>query len=144
MSDMPDTQEEYEPRIIGFLCHWCLNAGADQAGVSRFQFPPNIRIIWVMCSGMVHPNIVIEALMTGADGVLICGCHPGNCHYLEGNLLAERRSEAIEAILQDLDLETERYRLELISASEGQRFSEIITEMVKELKDLGPNPYNPN
>jgi len=134
-------EEEYEPFIVGFLCNWCSYAGADLAGTSRIQYPPNIRIIRVMCSGMVHPNLVINALTKGADGVLICGCHPGDCHYLEGNLRAESRAEAIELMLEDFGLEPERFRLEWVSASEGDKFAKVVTEMVEQLRTLGPSPY---
>ena len=131
----------FEPLMIGFCCNWCSYAGADLAGVSRLQYPPNVRIIRVMCSGMVHPNLVIDALTKGADGVLMCGCHPGDCHYLEGNLKAEKRAEAIELMLQDFGIEEERFRLEWVSASEGPRFAQVVTEMVKKIKELGPSPY---
>ena len=136
-----EKEAQYEPLIISFCCNWCSYAAADLAGVSRLQYPPNIRIIRVMCSGMVHPNMVIEALTKGADGVLMCGCHPGDCHYLEGNLRAEKRAEAIKLMLEDFGLEEERYRLEWISASEGKRFAEVVTEMTEELRKLGPSPY---
>ncbi|ADJ26035.1 methyl-viologen-reducing hydrogenase delta subunit [Dehalogenimonas lykanthroporepellens BL-DC-9] len=131
----------YEPLVICFACNWCSYAAADLAGVSRIQYPPNVRIIRVMCSGMVHPNLVIDALTKGADGVLMCGCHPGDCHYREGNLKAEARAEAIQLMLQDFGLEEERYRLEWVSASEGARFAQVVTEMVGQLKQLGPSPY---
>lgn len=131
----------FEPLIIGFCCNWCSYAGADLAGVSRLQYPPNIRIIRVMCSGMVHPNIVIDALTKGADGVLMCGCHPGDCHYQDGNLKAEARAEAIKLMLQDFGIEGERFRLEWVSAAEGTRFSQVVTEMVEKVKQLGPSPY---
>ncbi|MFQ6082640.1 MAG: hydrogenase iron-sulfur subunit [Candidatus Aminicenantia bacterium] len=134
-------QEEFEPLIIGFCCNWCSYAGADLAGVSRIQYPPNIRIIRVMCSSMVHPNLVIDALTKGADGILICGCHPGDCHYKEGNLKAEKRAEAIQLMLQDFGLEEERFRLEWVSASEGQRFAQVVREFTEQLRELGPNPY---
>ena len=133
--------ETFQPLIIGFCCNWCSYAGADLAGVSRMQYPPNIRIIRVMCSGMVHPNLVIDALTKGADGVLMCGCHPGDCHYLEGNLKAQARAEAIKLMLQDFGIEEERFRLEWVSASEGGRFAEVVTEMTEQIKQLGPNPY---
>ena len=135
------TQETYEPLLIGFCCNWCAYAAADLAGVVREQYPPNIRVIRVMCSGMIHPNLVIDALTKGADGVLICGCHPGDCHYREGNLRAEARAEAIKLMLQDFGLEEERFRLEWVSASEGKKFARIITEMVDQLRKLGPSPY---
>lgn len=134
-------EEEFEPLVIAFCCNWCSYAGADLAGVSRFQYPPNIRIIRTMCSGMVHPNLVMDALTKGADGVVICGCHPGDCHYLEGNLVTEKRAEAIDLMLEDFGLEPERFRLEWISASEGDKFAKVMTEMVETLKTLGPSPY---
>ena len=135
--------DEFEPNIIAFCCNWCSYAGADLAGTSRAQYPTNIKIIRVMCSGMVHPNLVMDALTKGADGVLICGCHPGDCHYPEGNLVAEKRATAIDLLLEDFGLEPERFRLEWVSASEGQKFVRVITEMVEDLKMLGPSPYNP-
>ena len=134
-------EETFEPVIIGFCCNWCSYAGADLAGVSRQQYPPNLRIIRVMCSGMVHPNLIIDALTKGADGVLICGCHPGDCHYLEGNLKAENRKEAIELLLEDFGIEPERFRLEWVSASEGPRFAEVIREMTETVRALGPSMY---
>ena len=134
-------EENYEPVIVGFCCNWCSYAGADLAGVSRQQYPPNLRIIRVMCSGMVHPNLVIDALTKGADGVIICGCHMGDCHYLSGNEKAENRKEAIELLLEDFGLEPERFRLEWVSASEGPRFAEVIREMTGEVRALGPSPY---
>lgn len=132
---------DFEPLIIGFCCNWCSYAGADLAGTSRLQYPPNIRIIRVMCSGMVHPNLVIDALTKGADGILICGCHPGDCHYQEGNLKAEKRAEAIKLMLQDFGIEDERFKLEWVSASEGPKFSQVVKEFTGIIKQLGPNPY---
>jgi F420-non-reducing hydrogenase iron-sulfur subunit len=134
-------EETFEPVIIGFCCNWCSYAGADLAGVSRQQYPPNLRIIRVMCSGMVHPNLVIDALTKGADGVLICGCHIGDCHYLDGNVKAENRKEAIELMLEDFGIEPERFRLEWVSASEGPRFAEVIREMTETVRALGPSMY---
>jgi F420-non-reducing hydrogenase iron-sulfur subunit len=134
-------EEEFEPLIIAFCCNWCSYTGADLAGTSRFQYPPNVRIIRVMCSGMVHPNLVIDALSKGADGVIMCGCHPGDCHYLEGNLKAQNRADAIFLLLEDLGIEYERYRLEWVSASEGQKFAETMKEFTETVKGLGPNPY---
>jgi F420-non-reducing hydrogenase iron-sulfur subunit len=133
--------EDFEPAIISFCCNWCSYAGADLAGASKIQYPSNVLIIRSMCSGMIHPNFVIEALTTGADGVLICGCHPGDCHYLEGNLKTEKRAEAIDLMLEDMGLEPERFRLEWISASEGNKFASTVKDMVRTLKDLGPSPY---
>jgi len=134
-------EEAFEPLIVSFCCNWCSYAGADLAGVSRLQYPPNIRIIRVMCSGMVHPNLVIDALTKGADGVLICGCHPGDCHYKEGNLKAEKRAEAIILMLEDFGLEEVRFRLEWVSASEGPKFAQVAREFTKKIKELGPSPY---
>ena len=135
------TNGDFEPNIVAFCCNWCSYAGADLAGVSRLQYPPNMRIIRVMCSGMVHPNLVIDALTKGADAVLICGCHIGDCHYLEGNLKAENRKEALELLLEDFGLEPERFRLVWISASEGPRFAEVMTGMTETVRALGPSPY---
>jgi F420-non-reducing hydrogenase iron-sulfur subunit len=134
-------EDEFEPKIVTFCCNWCSYAGADLAGMSRAQYPTNVRIIRVMCSGMVHPNLVIDALTKGADGVLVCGCHPGDCHYIDGNLKTEKRAEAIELMLEDFGLEPERFKLEWVSASEGQKFAQVVTEMVETLKMLGPSPY---
>ncbi len=131
----------FEPIVVAFCCNWCSYAGADLAGTSRLQYPPNIRIVRVMCSGMVHPNLIIDALTKGADGVLVCGCHPGDCHYIDGNLKTEKRAEAIELMLEDFGLEPERFRLEWVSASEGPRFAQVATEMVEQVKSVGPNPY---
>ena len=131
----------WQPKILGILCNWCSYAGADLAGVSRLQYPPNLRVVRVMCSGMVHPNLVIDALTKGADAVIICGCHLGDCHYLEGNVKAENRKEALELLLEDFGLEPERFRLEWISASEGPRFAEVIREMTEAVRELGPSPY---
>ena len=130
-----------DPVVIAFCCNWCSYTGADLAGTSRLQYPPQIRIIRVMCSGMVHPNLVIDALTKGADGVMICGCHPGDCHYLEGNLRAQKRSEAITLLLEDFGLEPERFRLEWVSASEGPRFAQVMTDMVEAVRAIGPSPY---
>jgi F420-non-reducing hydrogenase iron-sulfur subunit len=135
-------ENEFEPKILAFCCNWCSYAGADLAGVSRLQYSPNIRIIRVMCSSMVHPNLIINALIKGADGVLICGCHHGDCHYIEGNLTTEKRADAIFLLLEDFGLEEERFRLEWISASEGPKFAQVMNEMVDTIKELGPSPYS--
>lgn len=131
----------FEPLILALACNWCAYAGADLTGISRIQYPPSVRIIRVMCSGMVHPNLVIEALTKGADGVIMCGCHPGDCHYLEGNLRAEKRADALKLMLQDFGIEEERFRLEWISASEGPRFAQVMTEFTEQIRSLGPSPY---
>ena len=134
-------QDQFEPVIVAFCCNWCSYAGADLAGVSRIQYPPNARIIRVMCSGMIHPNLVINALTKGIDGVLVCGCHLGECHYVEGNKKAVDRAEGIDLMLEDFGLEPERFRLEWISSSEAQKFAEVMTEMTETLRALGPSPY---
>ena len=131
------TEEDADKKIVAFCCNWCSYAGADLAGVSRLQYPPNIRIIRVMCSGMVHPNLVIEALTKGIDGVIMCGCHIGDCHYLKGNEFARDRFERFQDVLKIFNLE-KRFRLEWVSASEGKRFSEVITEFTNQIKTLGP------
>ena len=141
MNEEKTKENEFEPLILAFCCNWCSYAGADLAGISRMQYPTNIRIIRVMCSGMIHPNLVIDALTRGADGVIICGCHPGDCHYLEGNLIAEKRADAIRLMLEDFGLEDERFSLEWISASEGPRFAHVMTEFTETIKKLGPSPY---
>jgi F420-non-reducing hydrogenase iron-sulfur subunit len=133
--------ENFEPLIIGFCCNWCSYAGADLAGVSRIQYPTSLRIIRVMCSGMIHPNLVVDALNHGADGILLCGCHPGDCHYQEGNLKAEKRAEAIKLMLEDFGIEPERFRLEWVSASEGPKFAQVIKEFTEQVRNLGANPY---
>lgn len=139
--ELEKLDSNFEPLIIAICCNWCSYAGADLAGVSRLQYPSNIRIIRVMCSGMVHPNLVINALTKGADGVIMCGCHPGDCHYQEGNLTAQKRAEGIFLMLDDFGIERERYRLEWISASEGIKFAQVMREFTEEVKKLGPNQY---
>jgi len=134
-------ETEFEPRIIAFCCNWCSYAGADLAGTARIPYPPNILIIRVMCSGMVHPALVVDSLTKGADGVLICGCHLGDCHYIDGNLKTERRAEALKLMLEDMGIEPERFRLEWISSSEGEKFARVMREMVDQIKKLGPNPF---
>jgi F420-non-reducing hydrogenase iron-sulfur subunit len=131
----------FEPKIIGFLCNWCSYAGADLAGVSRIQYPPNIRIIRVMCSGRIDPVFVLKAFKDGADGVLVAGCHlPSDCHYISGNFKAMRRINLLKKILEEFGIEPERVRLEWVSASEGDKFATVVRDMVKEIKELGPNP----
>jgi len=132
----------FEPRMVAFCCNWCSYTGADLAGTSRIQYPANVRIVRVMCSGMVHPNLVMDAFTKGADGVLICGCHPGDCHYMEGNLRAQKRAEAITLMMQDFGLEEDRFRLEWVSASEGPRFAALMKEFTDKVRELGPSPYS--
>lgn len=132
----------FEPKIIGFLCNWCSYAGADLAGVSRIQYPPNIRIVRVMCSGRIDPAFILKAFKDGADGVLIAGCHlPSDCHYISGNFKAQRRIILLKKTLKGFGIEPERVRLEWVSASEGDKFAAVVRDMVKEIKELGPNPF---
>jgi F420-non-reducing hydrogenase iron-sulfur subunit len=132
---------EYEPKLVGFLCNWCSYAGADLAGVSRFQYPTNLRVIRVMCSGRVHPAHILEAFKDGADGVLVAGCHiPTDCHYISGNFKAQRRVAMVKKLMEQLGIEPERLRLEWISAAEGDKFAKTIREMTDDLKKLGPSP----
>ncbi|UCG69645.1 MAG: hydrogenase iron-sulfur subunit [Thermoplasmata archaeon] len=136
-------REEFEPFILAFCCNWCAYAGADLAGVSRFQYPPNIRVIRVMCSGRVAPSFIMEAIHKGVDGVLVAGCHIGDCHYISGNEKAEIRVKNVKELIGLLGMDERRVRLEWISASEGKRFADIMTEFAKEIRELGPNPLNP-
>lgn len=129
---------EFEPKIIGFLCNWCSYAGADAAGSARKTYPPNVRVIRVMCSGRVDPQFVLKAFQSGADGVMILGCHPGDCHYKEGNYKALRRFHLLRRILSQFGIEEERLRLDWVSASEADKFVETINDMVKTIKALGP------
>jgi F420-non-reducing hydrogenase iron-sulfur subunit len=132
--------KEFEPNIIGFLCNWCSYAGADLAGTSRMKYPPNIKSIRVMCSGRVDPVFVLEALRKGADGVLVAGCHPGDCHYQSGNYKANRRMKLLKKFLEEMAVDPGRVRFEYISASEGAKFASVVTEFVDDLKKMGPNP----
>ncbi len=131
-------QQEFEPNIIGFLCNWCSYAGADLAGTSRIQYPPNIKIIKVMCSGRVNPMYVVNALQQGADGVLIGGCHPGDCHYTHGNLLARRRMAIFKNLLEFIGIDSRRVRMTWVSAAEGRKFAEVVKEVTEKIKELGP------
>ena len=128
----------FEPKIVGFLCNWCSYTGADLAGTSRIKYAPNVRVIRVMCSGRVDPTFVVKALHDGADGVLIAGCHPGDCHYQEGNMKTLRRFPLLQKVLEQLGIEKERVRLEWISASEGDKFAAVVNEMTETIRELGP------
>ncbi len=133
--------ENFEPKIIAFVCNWCTYAGADLAGTSRIQYPPNVRIVRLMCSGGIDPIYILKAFLQGADGVLIGGCHPGDCHYQSGNYKARRRVAILKKTLERLGLDPDRVWLRWISASEGQLFADTVTEFVKFLKEKGPNPF---
>ncbi len=127
-----------DPKIVAFLCHWCSYTGADLAGTSRIKYTPAVRIVRVMCSGRIEPSFVLKALKEGADGVLICGCHPGDCHYQEGNYKALRRFHMLKEMLGQFGLEGDRVRLEWVSASEGDRFAKLADSFTEEIRRLGP------
>ncbi len=133
-----DTNQRFEPRIVAFFCNWCTYLAADLAGSSRMKYAPNVRVIRVMCSGRVDPQFVLEAFASGADGVLIGGCHPGDCHYQEGNYKALRRYHMLRAVLEQIGIEPERFRLEWISAAEGDRVRAVVDDMVEKVRALGP------
>ncbi len=128
----------WQPRIVAFFCNWCTYTAADLAGVSRLKYAPNIRVIRLMCSGRVDPQFILDALAKGADGVLIGGCHPGDCHYVEGNYKMLRRFEMVKRLLKDLGIEEQRVRLEWISAAEGEKVRRVVNELVEQIRKLGP------
>ncbi|MGD9022619.1 MAG: hydrogenase iron-sulfur subunit [Deltaproteobacteria bacterium] len=128
----------FEPIIVGFLCHWCAYEGADAAGRARKPYPSNLRVVRVLCSGRTDPQFVIQAFKEGADGVLILGCHPGDCHYKEGNFQTLKRYKLLKKMLPQFGVEEERLRLDWISATEGDRFAEVVSEMVEQVRRLGP------
>lgn len=132
---------DFEPRVIAFLCNWCSYTGADLAGTSRMDVPHNIEVVRVMCSSRIDPVMVLKALIDGADGVFIGGCHPGDCHYIKGNYYTRRRVAMLRRILKVLGLEERRVRLEWISASEGAKFSSVTSEFVEEISSMGPSPF---
>ena len=132
--------QKFEPRIVSFCCNWCSYAGADLAGTSRMQMPPNVRIIRVNCTGRIDPTFILDALHQGADGVLISGCHPGDCHYTSGNLKMRSRFVLLKKMLAEAGIEPDRVHLQWASAAEGEVFTEGITTMVERVKKLGPNP----
>jgi len=131
--------QEWEPKLVGFLCRWCSYAGADLAGTSRTKYPPNIRIIKVPCSGRVDPLFIMKALRLGVDGVLVSGCHPGDCHYQTGNYRARRRMAITKDFLEYLGIEPSRFQASWVSASEGGKFAGVVSEVAKEVKEAGPN-----
>ncbi|MGD9116894.1 MAG: hydrogenase iron-sulfur subunit [Dehalococcoidia bacterium] len=131
---------EFEPKIVGFLCNWCSYAGADLAGTSRLKYPPNVRVIRVMCSGRIDERLVLKAFIAGADGVLICGCHPGDCHYQKGNLNARRKMTGLFPFLEAMGIGKDRLRLEWIAASEGPKIAETVKSFTQAIRELGPNP----
>ena len=131
----------WEPRIAAFLCNWCSYAGADLAGVSRIQYPPNVRVIRVPCSGRINPLFLVKALQSGMDGVLVSGCHPGDCHYISGNLYARRKFALMKNLLEYVGLEPDRVHFSWVSAAEGEKFATVINEFVDRIVELGPSPY---
>jgi F420-non-reducing hydrogenase iron-sulfur subunit len=130
--------DQFEPKIALFACNWCTYAAMDLAGTSRMKYPPNFRVIKVMCSGRIDPQFILEAFRDGADGVLVAGCHPGDCHYIEGNVKTLRRMALLKRIVESLGIEKERLRLEWISAAEAAKFVKVAREMVEQIKALGP------
>jgi len=132
--------EDFEPNILGILCNWCTYAGADLAGTARMQYPPNVRVIRIMCTGRLDPAFVLKALSVGADGVLISGCHIGDCHYLAGNFKSRRRVALLRKLIEEYGYDRERLRMTFVSASEGALWAEVVQDMVNTIKKLGPNP----
>jgi coenzyme F420-reducing hydrogenase delta subunit len=129
---------EFEPNIVAFLCNWCSYAGADLTGTTRTHYPPTVKVIRVMCTGRVNPLFVAQALQKGADGVLISGCHPGECHYMKGNFLARRRFMMMKNLLEYMGIDPRRIRMSWVSASEGKKFAEVISEVTRDIAELGP------
>jgi coenzyme F420-reducing hydrogenase delta subunit len=132
--------EDWNPKILGILCNWCSYAGADLAGSARTQYPPDVRVIRVMCTGRVDPLFILKAFVDGADGVLVSGCHFGDCHYLEGNYKAAKRMFVMKSLLKGIGLEDKRLRMTFVSASEGAKWAKVIEDVVNTIKELGPSP----
>jgi len=132
--------EEWEPKIVGFLCNWCCYAGADMAGTSRMQYPPNIRVIRVMCSSRINAEMIIKAFQSGADAVFIGGCHPGDCHYVDGNFRTKKRVDVLKRLIGYVGIDPRRLKLEWISAAEGEEFASTIRKFTEEVREIGPNP----
>jgi F420-non-reducing hydrogenase iron-sulfur subunit len=138
MSAKEHAQADWQPTIIAFLCNWCSYAGADLAGISRIQYPPNVRVVRVPCSGRVNPLYIIKSLQHGADGVLVSGCHPGDCHYISGNYYARRRFTLLKDLLEAVGIEPGRVNFSWVSAAEGEKFSQVVTGVVETVRALGP------
>ena len=132
------SKDSFEPNIVAFLCNWCSYAGADLAGTSRLEYPANVKVIRVMCSGRVNPMFVVNALQEGADGVLIGGCHPGDCHYVQGNYFAKRRIAVLKKLLEHIGIDNRRVRMTWVSAAEGKKFADVIKEITEDIKKIGP------
>lgn len=131
-------KNDWEPQIVAFLCNWCSYAGADLAGVSRIQYPPNVRVIRVPCSGRINPLFIVKALQNGIDGVLVSGCHPGDCHYISGNLYARRKFALLKSLLEYVGIEPERVHFSWVSAAEGVRFAEVLAKVIQAVRQAGP------
>ena len=138
-ADAGEQKRQWEPRILAFLCNWCSYAGADLAGISRIQYPPNIRVVRVPCSSRVSPYFLLKSLQRGWDGVLVSGCLPGDCHYLTGNLIARRRFAVLKDMLEYIGVEPGRLSFSWVSAAEGERFSKVVAEAVESVRELGPS-----
>ena len=138
------SEDSFQPRIIAFLCNWCSYAGADLTGTSRIQYSPNVKALRVNCSSRVDPTFVIKAIMSGADGVLVAGCHPGDCHYKSGNLYTRRRVMMLKTVLETIGIPPDRLRLEWVSASEANKFATVVNDFVKEIQELGPSTIGGN
>ena len=141
VTNEPETAQkpkEWEPRIIGFLCNWCTYAGADLAGSSRLKYPPNMRVVRVPCSGRINPQFILKAFERGFDGVLVSGCHPGDCHYAKGNYYTRRRLMLLKRFLEHVGIEPERFHFDWISAAEGQKFAEVVEQFTEEIRKVGP------
>ena len=132
--------EDWKPKILGIVCNWCSYAGADLAGSARAQYPPDIRIVRMMCTGRLDPLFIMKAFVDGADGVLVSGCHFGDCHYLEGNYKSAKRMFLLKSVLKDLGVEDKRLRMTFVSASEGAKWAKVVADVVKTINDLGPSP----
>ena len=141
LQDTKEVQTEFKPKILAFCCNWCAYAGADLAGVSRFQMPTDVRVIRVMCSGRVPPELIIRALANGLDGVMILGCHPGECHYSEGNYLTRRRAHVLKRLLMYIGIEPERFQLRWVSAAEAAKYTAVVKEVTDKITALGPNRW---
>lgn len=133
------SKKEWKPKIIAFLCNWCSYAGADLAGVSRIQYPPNIRVVRVPCTGRINPYFIVKSLASGWDGILVSGCHPGDCHYISGNYVARRRFAILRDLMIFLGIEPERLNFTWVSAAEGERFAKVVRKTVENVKSVGPN-----
>jgi len=130
--------KDWQPKILAFLCNWCSYAGADLAGVSRIQYPPNIRVVRIPCSGRVNPIFVLKSLQNGFDGVLVSGCHPGDCHYISGNYVARRKFAVLKSLLEFVGVEPGRVQFSWVSAGEGEKFAEVVTKVTEDIRKLGP------